>query len=51
MDRTDWMDLLGLSDSEVPRLLVLEPTWWRVRTAAARLRGFDAVRELGMPDL
>ena len=51
MDRTDWMDLLGLSDGEVPRLLVLEPTWWRTRTAASRLRGFEAVRELGMPDL
>ena len=51
MDRTDWMDLLGLSDDEVPRLLVLEPTWWRRRTAESRLRGFEAVRELGMPDL
>jgi hypothetical protein len=51
VDRTDWMDLLGLSDGEVPRLLVLEPTWWRRRTAASRLRDFDGVRELGMPDL
>ena len=51
MDRTDWMDLLGLADGEVPRLLVLEPTWWRRRTAESRLRRFDAVRELGMPDL
>ncbi len=51
MDRTDWMDLLGLSDGEVPRLLVLEPTWWRRATAASRLSGFEAVRELGMPDL
>ena len=51
VDRADWMDLLGLSDGEVPRLLVLEPTWWRGRTATARLRSFDGVRELGMPDL
>ena len=51
MDRTDWMDLLGLSDGEVPRLLVLEPTWWRRRTAESRLRSFDGVRELGMPEL
>ena len=51
VDRTDWMDLLGLSDGEVPRLLVLEPTWWRTRTAASRLGRFEAVRELGMPDL
>lgn len=51
MDRTEWMDLLRLSDDEVPRILVLEPTWWRRRTLADRLRGFDDVRELGMPDL
>ena len=51
MDRTEWMDLLGLADAEVPRLLVLEPTWWRRRTLAGRLRDFDDVRELGMPDL
>ena len=51
MDRTDWMELLGLAEHEVPRLLVLEPTWWRRRTLESRLRGFDAVRELGMPDL
>jgi uridine phosphorylase len=51
VDRTEWMDLLGISDGEVPRLLVLEPTWWRRRTLASRLRGFDDVRELGMPDL
>jgi uridine phosphorylase len=31
------MELLGLSDGEVPRLLVLEPTWWRRGTAASRL--------------
>ena len=51
MDRADWMDLLGLSDDEVPHLLVLEPTWWRRRALARRLAGFEAVRELGMPDL
>jgi uridine phosphorylase len=51
VDRTDWMDLLGLSDGEVPRLLVLEPTWWRRSTAESRLRRFEHVRALGMPDL
>lgn len=51
MDRADWMDLLGLHEDEIPRLLVLEPTWWRRRTLAERLRSFEGVRELGMPDL
>lgn len=35
MDRTDWMDLLGLHEDEVPRLLVLEPD----RQATARHAG------------
>ena len=51
MDRTDWMDLLGLREDEVPRLLVLEPTWWRRRTLADRLSRLEGVRELGMPDV
>lgn len=51
MDRTDWMDLLGLLEDEVPRLLVLEPTWWRKKALNDRLGLLDGVRELGMPDL
>ena len=51
MDRADWMDLLGLAEDEVPRLLVVEPTWWRRRALATRLRTFADVRQLGMPDL
>ena len=51
MDRTDWMDLLGLLEDEVPRLLVLEPTWWRRKALNDRLSLLDGVRELGMPDL
>jgi uridine phosphorylase len=51
VDRAEWMDLLRLTDDEVPRLLVLEPTWWRRRALGDRLRELDDVRELGMPDL
>ena len=51
MDRNDWMDLLGLHEDEVPRLLVLEPTWWRRKALNDRLGLLDDVRELGMPDL
>jgi uridine phosphorylase len=51
VDRADWMGLLGLSEQEVPRLLVVEPTWWRRRTVLHRLRTFEGVRQLGMPDL
>ena len=51
MDRDGWMDLLGLEHDEVPRLLVLESTWYRRRALAKRLALFDDVRELGMPDV
>ena len=45
------MTLLGLADDEVPRLLVLEGTWWRQRALDQRLPHLRGVRELGMPDL
>jgi len=45
------MELLGLHDDEVPRLLVIEPTWWRRKALSQRLQVLDDVRELGMPDL
>ena len=51
MDRDGWMDLLDLGEDEVPRLLVLEGTWWRQRALDTRLPQLEEVRELGMPDL
>lgn len=51
MDREGWLDLLGLAPQDVPRLLVLEGTWWRTRAERTRLPLLGDVRELGMPDL
>ena len=51
VDRSDWLGLLGLTPEEVPRLLVLEGTWWRQRALDTRLPHLTGVRELGMPDL
>lgn len=51
MDRNGWMDLLGISEEEVPRLLVLESTWWRQEALDKRLPALQDVRELGAPDL
>ena len=51
MDRDGWMDLLGLAPDEVPRLLVLEGTWWRQDALDRRLPRLTNVRELGAPDL
>jgi uridine phosphorylase len=50
-DRNGWMDLLGLTEEEVPRLLVLESSWWRQDAFERRLPALSDVRELGMPDL
>ena len=51
VDRTQWLTLLGLSEDEVPRLLITEGTWWRERAQSSRLALLSDVRETGMPDL
>ena len=51
MDRDGWMDLLGLEEEEVPRVLVLEGTWWRQEALDKRLPALTDVRELGAPDI
>jgi uridine phosphorylase len=51
VDRAGWMNLLNMDEDEVPRLLVLEGTWWRQRALDSRLPLLEGVRELGMPDL
>jgi uridine phosphorylase len=51
VDRDGWMTLLDLEEDEVPRLLVLEGTWWRQKALDTRLPLLTEVRELGMPDL
>lgn len=51
MDRDGWMELLGLGEDEVPRLLVLEGTWWRQEALEKRLPSLADVRPLGAPDL
>jgi uridine phosphorylase len=51
VDREGWMNLLDLDEDEVPRLLVLEGTWWRQKALDTRLPLLTEVRELGMPDL
>lgn len=51
VERTQWLTLLGLSEAEVPQLLVTEGTWWRSRALDLRLPLLTDVRETGMPDL
>jgi hypothetical protein len=51
VDRAGWLSLLDLREEEVPRLLVLEGTWWRQKALDSRLPMLRQARELGMPDL
>ena len=51
MDRSGWLAVLGLTEAEVPQLLMLEGTWWRARALASRLPYLAGARETGMPDL
>jgi len=47
----DWRRAMGLGPGEVPRLLVLEGSWWRRERTAQRLALLDQARELDFPDL
>lgn len=51
LSRHGWLDALRLGTDEVPRLLVLEGTWWAADKAPARLRRLEGVRPLGLPGI
>lgn len=50
MTRAEWLDALGLGAAEIPRLVVLEGSWWRRERNAQRLAVLDDVRELAFPE-
>lgn len=50
MGQKDWWSVTGLTPAELPRLVVLEGTWWRRDREAERLRLLTDVRELSAPD-
>jgi uridine phosphorylase len=51
VERTkDWWSVTGLTPAELPRVLVLEGTWWHRDREAERLRLLTGVRELKAPD-
>jgi uridine phosphorylase len=51
LDRAGWLGALGLTEQEIPRLVVVENSWWRAQRTAARLSLLDDVRETRLPDL
>ena len=51
LDRAGWLAALGLTEQEIPRLVVVENSWWQARRTAARLAVLDDVRETSLPDM
>jgi purine-nucleoside phosphorylase len=51
LDHAAWLGALGLSEVEIPRLVVVENSWWHARRNAARLSLLDDVRETRLPDM
>lgn len=50
MTREEWLVALGLDAADIPRLVVLEGSWWRAERNLARLALLDDVRELAFPE-
>lgn len=50
MTRQEWLTALGMGADEVPRLVVLEGSWWRRERNRQRLALLDDVRELAFPE-
>lgn len=46
-----WLNALSLSESDIPRGLILEGTWWRKSATENRLGKLENVRELDFPDM
>ncbi len=50
MTREEWLTALGLGPADIPRLVVLEGSWWRAERNVERLALLDDVRELAFPE-
>lgn len=51
LKRDDWLDAMSISDSEIPRVLILEGTWWRAQAEETRLARLEDVRESAFPEI
>lgn len=51
LSREGWLEALGLTEEEVPPLVILEGTWWHRTRYPLRLAALTDVRELKFPDL
>lgn len=46
-----WLEALGLTEEDTPKLIILEGTWWHKERYPMRLAHLDNVRELKFPDM
>lgn len=51
LDRAGWLAALGITEAEVPRLVVVENSWWQAQRTAARLSLLTDVRETSLPGM
>jgi uridine phosphorylase len=51
LDHAGWLGALGITEKEIPRLVVVENSWWQARRTSARLSLLDDVRETALPDM
>ncbi|MBO67263.1 MAG: hypothetical protein CL398_03030 [Acidiferrobacteraceae bacterium] len=47
----EWLELAGLTQHEIPDLLILEGTWWHKKAVEQRLAYLTNVRETKLPDM
>lgn len=51
LKREGWLECAGLTEDEIPDLLILEGTWWHKERYKMRLAYLNDVRELKFPDM
>jgi uridine phosphorylase len=51
LDHAGWLGALGITEQEIPRLVVVENSWWRAARTSARLSRLEDVRETRFPDM
>jgi uridine phosphorylase len=51
LDHAGWLSALGISEKEIPRLVVVENSWWHSRLTTFRLSWLADVRETSLPDM
>ena len=48
---SEWLEGLGITEAEIPDVVILEGSWWREDRQKDRLSYLENVRELNFPDI